>query len=55
MTDNRVPAKRPPLSTRHKSLGVEWAGTYLKQDMQHVNLSDETSANHDVSDIGAKG
>lgn len=55
MADIKVPANRPPLTTRHKSLRVEWARTYMKQDMQHVIFSDETRATLDGPDGWAKG
>ena len=50
MTDNRAPGKRPALTTRHKIFKVQYAKTYMEQDMQHFIFSDETRATLDGPD-----
>ena len=49
-----TPAKRPPVTTIHESLRVEWARTFMKQDIQHVFFSDEMRATLDGPDESAK-
>ena len=36
MADDRVLVKRPPFTTRHKSLQIEWDRTFMKEDVPYA-------------------
>lgn len=38
---HKAPQRRPPLSSRHKYLRLNWARKYMKLDMKYVLFTDE--------------
>ena len=51
----KSPDKRPPLTSRHKRLYLDWAKTYVKNDMKFVLITDASRATLDGPDGWAKG
>jgi transposase len=51
----KSPAKRPPLTSRHKRLRMEWSKKYMKTEIKFVLFTDESRATLDGPDGWAKG
>ena len=52
---HKASKKRPPLSSRHKDLRLNWARKYMKSDIKYVLFTDESQATLDGPDGWAKG
>ena len=50
----KSPDKRPPLTSRHKRLHLDWAEKYMKTDMKFVLFTNESRATLDGRDGWAK-
>ena len=55
MAETKCPKKNPLLTTRHKTLRINWAKTYMKTDMKHVLFTDESRATLDSPDGWSRG
>ena len=55
MAETKRPKKNPLLTTRHKTLRIDWAKTYMKTDMKHVLFTDESRATLDGPDGWSRG
>ena len=51
----RSPEKKPPLTAKHVLQRIEWAKSYMKQDMMYVIITDENRATLDSTDGWSKG
>ena len=51
----KSPQKKPPITKRHMQLRVNWARSYMTQDMKIVLFTDETRATLDGPDEWSKG
>ena len=51
----KCPKKNPLLTTRHKTLRIDWAKTNMKTDMKHVLFTDESKATLDGPDGRSRG
>ena len=49
MAETKCPKKNPLLTTRHKTLRMDWAKTYMKTDMKYILFTDESKATLDNS------
>ena len=55
MAETKCPKKNPLLTTRHKTLRVDWAKTYMKTDMKYVLFTDESRETLDGPDGWSRG
>ena len=55
MAETKCPKKIFLLTTRHKTLHIDWAKTYMKTDMKHVLFTDESRATLDDPDGWSRG
>ena len=55
VAETKCPKKNPLLTTRHKTLRINWAKTYMKTDMKHVLFTDESRATLDGPDGWSRG
>ena len=55
MAETKCPKKNPLLTTRHKTLRIDWAKTYMKTDMKYVLFTGESRATLDGPDGWSRG
>ena len=55
MAETKCTKKNPLLTTRHKTLRINWAKNYMKTDMKHVLFTDESRATLDGPDGWSRG